>query len=76
MCVCVRVNGRCLHTLLGHTAEISSTQFNFLGDVCVSASIDKTIKLWDVGTGSCMKSLRYASTPSSPSPVRCCYSEN
>ena len=49
---------RCLHTLAGHHGEISSTQFNYTGDVCISGSIDRTAKIWDVGSGQCVQTLR------------------
>ena len=41
-------NGRVVHSLIGHTGEISSAQFNYSGDLIVSGSIDRTAKLWDV----------------------------
>ena len=28
--------GRCVHTLSGHRGEISSTQFDFSGELCIS----------------------------------------
>ncbi|CAM9437177.1 unnamed protein product, partial [Discosporangium mesarthrocarpum] len=91
-------NGRCTHTLAGHHGEISSTQFNFSSDLCISGSIDRTCKvegnretekmkkmklraperlcflspsilpaslvpkkkkkIWDVGSGQCIHTLR------------------
>lgn len=33
--------GTCVHRLQGHTGEVSSTQFNYGGDLCVSGSIDR-----------------------------------
>ena len=39
--------------LEGHGAEVSSTVFNYAGDRVVSASIDRTCRLWDVGGGRC-----------------------
>eukprot|EP00501_MAST-03F_sp_TOSAG23-6_P000877 GSMAST32.ASY1.ANO1.913.1 assembled CDS len=60
--------GRCINTLAGHHGEISSTQFNFAGDLCISGSIDRTCKIWDVATykkyifsqyiGRCVQTLR------------------
>jgi dynein assembly factor with WDR repeat domains 1 len=38
-------NGRCIHTLAGHHGEISSTQFNYSSDLCISGSIDRTCKV-------------------------------
>lgn len=40
--------GQCVHTLSGHRGEVSSTQFNFAGTLCVSGSIDCTCRLWDI----------------------------
>lgn len=37
--------GRCLHTLSGHRGEISSTAFDFSGDLCITGSIDRTCKV-------------------------------
>ena len=42
----------------GHHGEISSTQFNFSGDLCISGSIDRTCKIWNVGSGKCVTTLR------------------
>ena len=47
-----------LHTLSGHRGEISSTQFDFSGELCISGSIDRTCKLWNVKSGQCMNTLR------------------
>lgn len=70
-----------MHTLAGHHGEISSTGFNFSGDMVVSGSIDRcaaaeaqaalperalhaycslhrTCKLWDVGSGECIQTLK------------------
>jgi dynein assembly factor with WDR repeat domains 1 len=38
-------NGRCIHTLQGHQGEISSCQFNYASDLCISGSIDRTCKV-------------------------------
>ena len=37
--------GRCIHTLTGHQGEISSCQFNYASDLCISGSIDRTCKV-------------------------------
>ena len=50
--------GKCIHTLVGHTGEISSTQFDFTGDYCVTGSIDRTCKLWDTNSGECIETLQ------------------
>ena len=33
-------------------------QFDYTGDYCITGSIDRTCKLWDVHTGQCMETLR------------------
>lgn len=42
----------------GHRGEISSCQFDFEGTRCITGSIDRSCKLWDVRTGSCLSTLR------------------
>ena len=37
--------GRCIHTLTDHQGEISSCQFNYASDLCISGSIDRTCKV-------------------------------
>ena len=44
-----------MHQLEGHDKEISSTQFEFTGEYCATASIDGTCRLWDVRMGKCLK---------------------
>ena len=40
------------------TLSPSSTQFNYTGDICISGSIDRTCKIWDVASGQCVQTLR------------------
>eukprot|EP01083_Nonionella_stella_P097845 275095_1 len=49
--------GKCLETLSGHKASISSTIFNPHGNLIVSGSKDCTVKFWDVLSGSCVNSF-------------------
>lgn len=49
---------RTVHTLTGHRGEISSTQFNYAGDKCISGSIDRTCRVWDVRSGESVFVLR------------------
>ena len=42
--------GECLHTLLGHTAEIVSLDFDTTGTRIVTGSFDNTVKIWYVRT--------------------------
>lgn len=51
------VTGECLHTLLGHTAEIVSLDFDVTGRKLVTGSFDHTIRVWDVHSGRCMHTL-------------------
>jgi len=52
MCVVVaRLIDRKMHTLIGHRAEISSTQFNWDCSLVATGSMDKTVKLWDTASG-------------------------
>ncbi|KAI9323031.1 WD40-repeat-containing domain protein [Zopfochytrium polystomum] len=47
----------CIKTLLGHDHSVSSVHFVHPGDFIVSASRDKTIKIWEIATGFCTKTL-------------------
>lgn len=33
-------------------------QFNYGSDLCISGSIDRTCKVWDVASGQCIHTLR------------------
>jgi WD40 repeat protein len=50
--------GRLLHTLLGHSAEITTLLFSPDGRRLVTGSSDFTIKLWDTATGREVFTLR------------------
>lgn len=41
----------CFKTMLGHDHNVSSVAFVPAGDFVLSASRDKTIKIWEVATG-------------------------
>jgi WD40 repeat protein len=45
------VTGDVKQTLSGHTAEITSVAFSRDGRTLASGSFDKSVKLWDPGTG-------------------------
>jgi WD40 repeat protein len=43
--------GRTLHTLIGHTADITQIAFSPDGRRIATTSFDRTVKLWDTATG-------------------------
>lgn len=49
------MTGVCLHTLAGHEGEISKVAFNPQGTRIITASSDKTCRLWDVESGDCLQ---------------------
>ena len=49
--------GNCISHMVGHEGEISKVQFNPQGTKVVTASGDKTCKLWRVDTGECVQTL-------------------
>ena len=51
---CVLACCRRVQSLVGHKAEISSAQFNWDCSLIATGSMDKTCKLWDVGSGVCV----------------------
>jgi dynein assembly factor with WDR repeat domains 1 len=51
------MTGACLAVLIGHEGEISKVCFNPQGQKILTASSDKTARLWDVESGECLQVL-------------------
>jgi dynein assembly factor with WDR repeat domains 1 len=42
-------------SLEDHTEEISNAIFEFSGEYAATSSLDKTVRLWDLRQGSCLR---------------------
>ncbi len=49
------MTGACQSILIGHEGEISKVAFNPQGVRILTASSDKTARLWDMETGDCLQ---------------------
>ncbi|EPY51935.1 F-box protein Pof11 [Schizosaccharomyces cryophilus OY26] len=45
----------CIHVLRGHLASVNSVQYNESTGIIVTASGDRTLRMWDVHSGQCLK---------------------
>ncbi|MCU0754554.1 MAG: hypothetical protein MUE46_05445 [Xanthomonadales bacterium] len=50
-----RESGQCLRVFDGHTDRITSVAYAPDGHTLLSAAYDKTVRLWDLATGACLK---------------------
>lgn len=46
---------QCCKTFYGHNHNVSFVDFILEGDLIISCSRDKTIKLWEISTGYCKR---------------------
>jgi len=51
------MTGACIAILIGHEGEISKVQFSPNGAKIITASSDRTCRLWAVETGECLQVL-------------------
>ena len=47
-----------LATLLGHTGGVRGVALSGDGQLVASVSFDGTVKLWEAGSGACLRTLR------------------
>lgn len=61
------MNAECVMVIPAHGSSVNCVRYNRLGTMLVSASLDKTLKLWDI-QGNCLRTLaehsRYVNTVS------------
>ncbi|MCB9857773.1 MAG: WD40 repeat domain-containing protein [Phycisphaerales bacterium] len=51
------INGGFIRNFIGHGATTLAVDFSGVGDTLITASVDRTAKLWDVQTGATLKTL-------------------
>lgn len=56
--------GKCLRSLEGHTGSITSVVISSNNKCVVTGSFDKTVRIWDMPTGKCLKILQ------EPKPIK------
>jgi len=53
-------NGRCVITLVGHDNWVNDLKFHPSGKYLLSASDDKSVRVWDLSNGRCYKKIQNA----------------
>jgi len=48
------MTGECVHLLKGHTDQVYSASFSSDGRYLISASLDRTVRIWDYESGDCV----------------------
>ncbi|OZC07748.1 WD domain, G-beta repeat protein [Onchocerca flexuosa] len=54
-------SGKCLKELRGHTNYVNDAKYTEDGHMCVSASSDGTVRVWNLKTCECVNTVRVAS---------------
>ena len=49
---------KCNQTMTGHTRGVWSYEMSECGSFIVSGSTDRTVRVWDVGSGRCLYNLQ------------------
>ena len=63
--------GECLQILHGHTDIVTNVTFSPDGHCALSGSNDKTIRLWDIATGQCLRTFHGGHGAAAYSPDGC-----
>ena len=68
-CIKVWTQQACLKTLRGHEGAV--TTLSMEGNKVISGSLDSTIKLWDLESGLCSRTLDWMSSEGHTGVIRC-----
>ncbi|VDN32920.1 unnamed protein product [Gongylonema pulchrum] len=61
-----KIRCKCMKTLKGHSNYVFCCNFNPQSSLIVSGSFDESVRVWDVKTGACIKTL-----PAHSDPCKC-----